>query len=53
MMQKMIYVETKYVSEVNTYLRNGWKVISVTPAVYGDATYNCGAYVVIEKSDDE
>lgn len=48
-MQKMIYVETKYMSEVNQYLKSGWKVVSVTPAIYGDSTYNCGAYVVIEK----
>lgn len=52
-MQQMIYVEKTCTSKVNEYLTNGWKVIFITPAVYGNSTYNCGAYVVIEKGDDE
>lgn len=52
-MQKMIYIDNNYLSEVNQYLESGWKVVSVTPAIYGDSTYNCGAYVVIEKESGE
>lgn len=53
MVQQMIYVEKTDTSEINKYLTNGWKVISMIPAVYGNATYNCGAYVVIERNDNE
>ena len=52
-MQYMIYIDNKYLTEVNQYLEGGWKVVSVTPAIYGDSTYNCGAYVVIEKEGGE
>ena len=53
MMQKLIYVDNNYVSEVNGYLKNGWKVVSMIPAVYGNSTHNCGAYVVIETKDGD
>lgn len=48
-MQKIIYIDNKYTSEINQYLEYGWKFVSMVPAIYGDSTYNCGAYVVIEK----
>ena len=53
-MQKMIVVEKIFTNEINSYLSDGWKVVSVTPIVkcvdrYDTAEY--GAYVVIEKEE--
>lgn len=51
-MQRLIYIETNSTYEINNYLSDGWRVVCMTPAVYGNSTYNCGAYVVIEKDGD-
>lgn len=54
-MQKMICVDEYYTSDVNIYLDEGWRVISVTPIIkcvasnYDKTKY--GAYVVIEKEE--
>ena len=55
-MQKLILVEKDYTYEIDGYLLDGWRVVSVTPAIkcvdkYDTAFY--GAYVVIEKEGDE
>lgn len=49
-MQKVIFVEKHYVSELNDYLQNGWKIIQFHTIVpfsnYSVSPY--GAYVVLE-----
>lgn len=52
-MQKIIYIDDKYTSEVNEELSKGWKIISVSPVSThtGEGyTYHFGAYVVLEKN---
>lgn len=55
-MQKVMLVEQGYTYEINTLLAQGWRVVSVTPAIkcvdkYDAAFY--GVYVVVEKEGDE
>jgi hypothetical protein len=50
--QKMILIEQNRLSELNTFLENGWKVVSTTPVVKCLEKYDTpfyGVYVVIEK----
>lgn len=52
----MIVVEKNYTYEINSFLEQGWKVVSVTPAIKGVGKYDspfCGVYVVIEKDGDD
>ena len=54
-MQKIIYIDDKYTSEVNEELSKGWKVISVSPVsnhTGAGYTYHFGAYVVLEKNEN-
>ena len=52
-MQKIIYIDGKYTNEVDIKLSEGWKVISVNPvSSHTDHTYHFGAYVVLEKPEN-
>ena len=51
-MQQMILVKEGYTYKINEILEQGWKVVSVTPAIKCVGKYDtpfCGVYVVVEK----
>ena len=54
-MQEIILIETDRLYSINNKLKDGWRVVSVTPIIkcvdrYDAATF--GAYVVIEKDKE-
>ena len=55
-MQQILLVEKNLTHEINSLLEQGWRVVSVTPAVKHTGKYDTsfyGVYVVIEKDGDE